>query len=127
MSRTDELAKIERAAKEAETRLKTIQTNLDSIDLEIKKVSVLERTLIENVKTLKTKQIIAIAQEFKKAKEELRKVSIRLVVLRNDKEHYSKAFRDATDFLQNARMQHNKVMRAGENNVLQFRKKDGKE
>lgn len=127
MGRTDDLTKLERTVKETDARLKTLLSNLQALDFEIKKIVVLERTLVENVKILKTKQVIAIAQEFKKAKEELRSVKVRLVALRNDREHFSKAFKDTKEFLKTLEAQHRKIVREGENNVIKFRRTDGKE
>ena len=126
MSKTEDLAKLETSIKEAETRLKSIQTSVEAIALEIRKVVVIEKTLIENVNILKKQQIIAIAQEFKKAKEELSRVQTRLIVLRNDQAHIDKASQEVNVFLQNARIQHNKMLVDGENNVLKFRRRDGK-
>lgn len=127
MGRTDELEKVEKTIKETEARLKTLKTNLDAIDLEIKKIATFERTLVFNVKMLKTRQVVAIAKEFKNSKEELKKVKARLLVLRNDKEHFSNVFKDVHDFLKSTRTQHSKIVQDGENNVIKFRREDGKE
>ena len=127
MGRTDEIAKIDRMIKETETRLKTLQSNIEALDAEIKKIVILERTLIENVKILKRKQVIAIAQEFKKAKEELHRSKVRLIALRNDREHFNKVFKDTDDFLKAAQAQYKKAVREGQNNVIRFRRADGEE
>ncbi len=127
MGRTDDITKIDRAIKETEARLKTLQINIDALDLEIKKFLDFENTLLENVKILKTKRVIAIAQEFKKSKEELKRVKGRLVVLRNDREHFNKVFQDTDDVLKGMQSQLQKILTDGENNVLSFRREDGKE
>lgn len=127
MGRTDDLTKIDLAIKETEARLKTLQINIDALDLEIKKFLDFENTLLENVKVLKTRRVIAIAQEFKKSKEELKRVKGRLVVLRNDREHFNKVFKDTDDVLKGMQAQQKKMLTDGENNVLSFRREDGKE
>lgn len=127
MGKPEELAKVERAIKEAEARFKTISSNLAAIELEIKKVTLVQGVLIENVRMLKSKQIIAIAQEFKKAKEELRRTGVRLTVLQNDKDHFSKSLQDIISFVDNAKIQQTKLIKESENIILQFRSKNGKE
>jgi len=127
VGRTDDLTKIDLAIKETEARLKTLQINIDALDLEIKKFLDFENTLLENVKVLKTRRVIAIAQEFKKSKEELKRVKGRLVVLRNDREHFNKVFKDTDDVLKGMQAQQKKMLTDGENNVLSFRREDGKE
>ena len=126
MSKTEDLAKLENSIKEAETRLKSVQTSVEAIALEIRKVIVIEETLIENVNILKKKQIVAMAQEYKKAKEELRRVRGRLIVLRNDQAHINKAFQDVNDVLKGIQDQHRKMLVDSENNVIKFRRRDGK-
>ena len=126
MSKTEDLSKLENSIKEAETRLKSVQTSVEAIALEIRKVIVIEETLIENVNILKKKQIVAMAQEYKKAKEELRRVRGRLIVLRNDQAHINKAFQDVNDVLKGIQDQHRKMLVDSENNVIKFRRRDGK-
>ncbi len=124
--RADDLAKADRAIKEAETRLKTIQNNIDTLDLEIKKVTVLEGVLEDNIRVLKTKQIIAIAQEFRKAKDELKRAKVRITNLQSDKEHFNKALRDVQTLLNTAKLERSKAVHLEENNILTFRGKNGK-
>lgn len=127
MGRTDELSKIDRSIKDADIRIKTVQMNLDALGKEIAKVMELERILRENVKYLKTQKIIAIAQEFKKAKEDLKKTQSRLMILKNDQERFKKSLKDAENFIKQARKDYEKIQEMGENNVLNFksRKKNG--
>lgn len=125
MSRSDELAKIDRAIKDAEIRIRTVQTSLVALSKEISEVTALEYTLLENLKCLKKKQVIAIASEYKKAKEELRKAQLRLTMLNNDKEHYMKSLKDAENFLNLAKADYIRMSNLMEKNVLKFRKKDG--
>jgi hypothetical protein len=126
MGRTDELEKIDRIIKDTETRIKTLLSNMEALDSEIKKIAVLEDVLIENVKILRTTQVVAVAQEFRRAKDELKRTKLRLVGLRNDREYYNKASKDAREFLKTAQTEYKKIAKEGENNVLSFRRSDGK-
>lgn len=127
MGREEEQAKIDRAIKDAEVRIRTFQTNIDAIDKEISIVSLSEKALEENVKCLKTKRIIAIAQEYKKAKEDLKKTQNRLLILRNDREHFNKALCNIEDLLKQSKKELDKLQNSVDNNVLSFksRRKDG--
>jgi DNA repair ATPase RecN len=127
VSRTEEPAKIDRMIKDTETRLKTLQTNLEALDSEIKKIAVFERVLVDNIRILKAQRVITMAKEFKKAKDELNRVKTRLTNLRNDREHFNKAFNDVNDFLKAAHAQYDKITQQSENNVIKFRGADGKE
>lgn len=126
MGKTDELEKLEKTIKDTEARLKTLQTNMEALDKEIKNISTFESVLVENVRILKTKKVIAIAKEFSNAKDELKRVKKRLVVLHNDREHFNKSYQDVEVFLQNVRLQYDKVLNSGKDNVLSFRREDGK-
>lgn len=121
MGREEELVKIDGAIKDAEGRIKTTRTHLDAIDKEISSISTIEKTLIENVKCLKSKRIIAIAQEYKKAKEELQKTQNRLVSLRNDRNHFNKILLEIEELLKQTRKAFDKLQNIGNSNVLSFK------
>ncbi|HXN74868.1 MAG TPA: hypothetical protein VN855_00055 [Candidatus Acidoferrum sp.] len=123
MGKTEDLAKIDRTIKEAELRLKTVQASISALDKEIANVVALESALSANVKCLKTKRVIAIAQEYRNAKEELKRARTRLIVLGNDREHYCKAQKDAETFLKQTKKDYEKMK--NENNVIKFRGKKG--
>ena len=125
MGRTEELAKIDRAIKDAEIRIRTVHTSLVALNKDISEITTLEYTLKENLACLKKKQVVAIAQEYKKAKEELRKTQLRLTMLTNDREHYEKTLRDAQSFLDLAKRDYIRMSNLMEKNVIKFRKKDG--
>jgi chromosome segregation ATPase len=124
MGRVDDLSKIDRSIKDAEIRIRTVQINLDALDKEIYKVLDLEKILRENVKCLKSQKIIAIAQEFKKAKEDLKKSQSRLLILKNDQERFKKALKDAETFIKQATKDYEKLQKSGENNVLNFKSRN---
>lgn len=118
MGRTEDLARIDRSLKDGEIRLRTVKTNLDALDREISILNTLESELVENVKCLKTKQIIAKAAEYKKAKEDLAKTRARLIGLKNDREHFRKAHAEVEFVMNKAREELEKIQKNGDNNVL---------
>lgn len=124
MGRTEDLAKLDQAIKDAEKRIKTIQSNIDALNKELSTLSTFEDTLLENVKCLKKNQIIAIAQEFKKTKEDLKKTRARITMLNNDKEHFIKSSRDAHTFIKKNQEEIDRLEKDRNNNVLSF--KDGR-
>lgn len=126
MGRTSEFDKIEKSIKELDGRLKTLQTNMEALSSEIHKISTFERTLVENVKILKSKRVIAIAKEFSNAKDELKRVRARLVVLKSDQDHFDKVYGEVSENLKNTHLQYAKMLQDGENNVIKFRRDDGK-
>lgn len=122
-----DLEKIDRTLKDGEIRLRTVKTNLDALEKEIQNLSSLESQLAENVKCLKKKNIVAIATEYKKAKEELSKIRQRAIALKNDREHFKKASEEVECSMKKAKEELEKLQRLGDNNVLRgkFGKKDG--
>lgn len=118
MDLSDHLSKLDRAIKDAEIRIRTFQTSIGALDKEIESLTQLESTLEENIKNLKAQRIIAIAQEYKKAKEELKKVKSRIVLLSNDREHYRANIKDASLLLENSRKEYEKINTS--NNILDF-------
>jgi predicted nucleic acid-binding Zn-ribbon protein len=126
VGRTDDLEKIEKDIKDTETRLKTLKTSMEALDLEIKKITTLEHVLIDNVKILKKQQVIAIAKEFGHAKDELKKVRARLVDLENDRQHFYKVYKEIREILKSSQLQFSKMISESKNNVIRFRRKNGK-
>lgn len=125
-TRTEELSKLDNAIKDAEVRIKTVSANLIALDKEILLLCELEKTLKENVKCLKEKQVVAVAKEFKKAKEELKKTQAKIISLRNDRDHFSRITKEMETALKNTKKEIERLQKAIENNVLQFpEKKDG--
>jgi chromosome segregation ATPase len=126
-TRTEELSKLDNAIKEAEVRMRTINASLDALDKEITILCDLEKTLKENVKCLKEKRVVAIAKEFRKAKDDLKRTQIKITSLKNDREHFSKANKEMDAFLKQTKRDIDRLKESLENNVLQFKpeKKDG--
>lgn len=125
MLRHDESERLGQTIKDAEIRIKTMQSNILSLDKELSHLMVTEATLLENIKCLKTNQIIAIVQEFKKSKEELAKTRNRINVLRIDKGVFNKDIKNMEITLFNAH-KHLEKLKTISDNVLTFTgKKNG--
>jgi predicted nucleic acid-binding Zn-ribbon protein len=101
--------------------------SIDALAKEIGSVTVLQGTLEDNIKCLKKNKVIAVAAEYRKAKEDMKKTHIRLATLENDKTHFTNALRDVEALLKKAREEFTKYKTLGDNNVLEFKtgKKDG--
>ncbi len=126
MSHTEDLKKIDRVIKDAEIRIKTMKTSIDAIDKELISISVFRQTLEDNVKCLKTNKVIALATEYKKAKEELKRTKFRIGSLENDRKHFASVLKEAEILLRKSKEDIEKLNSVGDNNVLQFPgKKDG--
>jgi uncharacterized protein YhaN len=125
MSKHDEFERLDRTYKDTEIRIRTTQSHLAAVERELSTLISLETTLKENIKCLKTKQIIAIVQEFKKSKEELKRAQTRMQVLRVDRAVFIKDIKNLEAVLEVTNRDMEKLLE--ENNVLTFTggKKDG--
>jgi predicted nucleic acid-binding Zn-ribbon protein len=120
MNKTEDISKLDRSIKDAEIRMKTVLNNVEALTKEIDLLTNQEKSLEENIKCLKKKRIIAIAQEFKKTKDELRRIHSRILILSNDKEHFIKTSKDMQDFINKTQKELEKLQNTSDNNVLQF-------
>ena len=118
MSKQVELEKLDRAIRDGEIRLHTVNVNIGSLTKEIDTLDQLEIQLEENLKCLKKKNIIAIATEFKKAKEDLAKTRARLISLKNDRANFTKAAEDVQAVMKKAKEDIDKMKKNGDSNVL---------
>ena len=125
MGKQADLEKLDRVLKDGEVRLHTIKMNVEVIEREIAKLLDLESNLVDNIECLKLKRIVAIASEFKRAKEDLKKTRARLIELKNDREKCKKQNMEALRMIDMARGQIEKL--SGDNNVVRgnFGKKHG--
>jgi chromosome segregation ATPase len=112
-----ELEKADRIVKDTEIKLRTIKVALDGIDAEIQQLNTLEAELEENLQFLKKKNIIALAQEYKKAKEDLTKTKNRLAMLRIDAANVGRAFGDCEAYLKKAKEAYAKLLKGSDNVV----------
>lgn len=127
MNKTEDIATLERSLIDAESKVKTVLSDIVVHEKEIKFLQENEKTLAENVKCLKSTKIIAVAQEYKKTKEELKKTKSRIAILTNDCNHLKKTVLDIEDFIKKTGQKIDKIRGLEKNNVLQFKRgeKDG--
>lgn len=118
MSKQVEIENLDRVIKNGEIRINTVKINIDSLSREIDTLGLLEEQLLENLKCLKKRNIIAIATEFRKAKEDLEKTRKRSIELRNDRENFKKASDNVAQEMKKAREEIDKIKKAGESNVV---------
>jgi len=124
----NEIEKLDRTIRDSGIRLQTINMNIISISKEIDNLLNFENQLEENIRCLKQKNIIAIAVEFKKAKEELGKARARSLTLKNDRENFRKAVNEINKLVKKSKEDMAKLNLSKDRNVLQGkfkRKTDG--
>lgn len=119
MSRQTDLEKIDRTIKDCEIRIKTFEVNIGTIQKEVDFLFKVETQLEENITYLKKNKIIALASEFRKAKEDLKKTKIRLTQLKSDKMINEKAHKELSYMLEKNKEAYDKLAQTNENNVLQ--------
>jgi septation ring formation regulator EzrA len=130
LSRQNDLENLGRIIKNGEIRIRTININIDSITKDINKLSEVESELMDNIRFLKQTKIVAMAGEYKRAKEDLARTVIRLVTLINDRENFKKAIKNVEELMAKSQIEIDKIIEEGNKNVLRGtfgRKKDGKE
>lgn len=115
MGKQADLEKLDRTIKDGQIRLQTVKTNIESLSREIAVLDELEIQLNLNLQCLKEKKIIAIATEFKKAKEDLAKTKVRRIALSNDREHFKKAAAEVEIVMKKAREELEELNKEGDN------------
>lgn len=128
MSKIEELDKLDRAIKDADMRLKSIQTNIEQIDKEIAVLSPRKTELEQNIEFHKKANTVPIAHEYKKSKAELSKTKARLILITSDRKKAAQAVKDIEEIIEKFKRDHAELMRTSENNVLRvmFGAKRGK-
>jgi predicted nucleic acid-binding Zn-ribbon protein len=126
MSKAEDITRLDRAIKDAQIRIRTILTNVEALNKEIDILATKGSNLEENVKCLKKNKIIAMAQEFKKSKDELKRIHVRIITLTNDRDRFVKTSDDMQQFIEKTQKDLDKLQDSNNNNVLQFdRSKNG--
>jgi chromosome segregation ATPase len=119
MGKQEELIKLDRAIKDAEVRIRTFATNVDTLQKEIDFLLNIERQLEENIAYLKNIKIVALAMEYKKAKEDLKKTKTRISQVSVDRTNNEKAVKEIEFLLQKNKEAYDQLTKNSENNVLQ--------
>lgn len=126
MGKTSDLEKLNQVIEDAEKRVKTLQGSIDALGKELSALGNHEYTLEESIKTLRRKQVIAIAQEFKKIKEELKKTRQKMGELSNDREHFIKASKDVHGLIKKTKDDLEKLQKSSNVLIFKPRRTDGK-
>jgi small-conductance mechanosensitive channel len=119
VGKTEELAKFDRAMKDCEVRLRTFEANINTLKKEIDFLISLEKQLSENIAYLKKIKVIALAKEYKDAREDLKKTKTRILQLKSDLTINEKAYKDVESFLEKNRVSYDKLTKQSDNNVVQ--------
>lgn len=127
MSKQVELEKLDRMIKDANIRSGTVRMNIEVLDREIGTLDRAEIAFEENIQFLKKEKIVTMADKFKEAREELKRIRIRLITLKNERADYTKALDNVNQVIQQSLEAIEKIKRNGDNNVLlgKFGKADG--
>jgi len=119
VSKAEELVKIDRNIKDIEIRIKTFSLNIEAIQKELDFLTNLEDQLQQNISYLKNIKVVALAIEYKKAREDLKKTKVRLLQLKSDKMINEKTYKELQNTLQKNKDIYDKLSKQDENNVLQ--------
>lgn len=115
MGKQADLEKLDRTIKDGEIRLRTVKTNIDSLSREIAILDELEIQLTLNLQCLKEKKIVALASEYKKAKEDMAKTKARRIGLSNDRENFKKAVDNVEIVMKKAKEELEELNKEGDN------------
>jgi len=121
-----QLTALQNAIKDSEVRLVSIRDSVRAVNVELDTLEAVKLALEENIRCLKKKKIVAIAQEFKKSKEELQKTLNRIEMQSNNRAHFLKTERLHVEMIEKIKEDIEKLEKADKNNVLKFKdKKNG--
>lgn len=118
MGKTEELARLDRAIKDCELRLRTSEANINTLKKEVDFLLNLENQLDANIAYLKKIKVIALAKEYKEAKEDLKKTKIRILQLKSNLAINEKAYKDIENILGKNKESYDKLGKQNENNVV---------
>jgi hypothetical protein len=113
-----EIDRAERAIKDAEIRLYTIQNQLNAIDMEYARLINIQYLIENNIVNLKKEKVIALAGSYKKAKMELMKVQAHINIVGNNKTAVTRMRNDAQVFLDRCKKEYDNMLESFKNNVL---------
>lgn len=102
--------------------MKVFTSNVEQIDKELEHLNALEFQVEENLKFLRKKHIIALALEYKKAKEELSRTKHKILVAKIDRDNITNANKDTQEILNKHKKAYADSLKQP-NNVLIFKGK----
>jgi hypothetical protein len=129
MNKPIDIYAAEREFKDANDRLDALQAHLYNIDNEVALLLHLKKSLQENISILKSRQIITVALEYRKAKEDLDKIYNKLTMLRINKNNLGHSVEQARKFLAERREQYLLAMEEQTPKVIEvdFGRKDDRQ
>ncbi len=118
MNKLQHLEKLDRAIRDGEFRLKSIQYTLEKVQQEINALTPLVDHLEQNLDFLKKSETIPIAHEYRKVKEELSKSKKRLSDIKKDFALGSKGVEELIAIIAKFKKEQSDLIAACENNVV---------
>lgn len=118
MSKIEQLDKLDKAIKDGEIRLKSIEINVEQIYKEIAVLEPRKNELQQNIEFIKSGEALPIAHEYKKTKSELSKTTARLILIKSDYRKAVQACKDVEEILQKFKKDYEDLVKTSENNVL---------
>ncbi len=118
MSKIEQLDKLDKAIKDADIRLKSIQMNIEKIEVEISTLSPKKNELKQNLEFHKKEGTVPLAHEYKKARAELSKTTARLILLAADLKKSKDACQQVIEIIEKFKNDHAVLIKTGENNIL---------
>ena len=129
MNNLIDLELAEKDVKDAQDRLEGLQAHVYKIHNEIALLLHIEKQLLENISILKSRHIITVAIEYRKAKEDLRKIYSNLTMLKLNKNSLEHSVKQAEKFLSDCREKHSQVVARPASRVIEvdFGRKDDRQ
>lgn len=118
MSKIIELDRLDKAIKDGDIRLKSIQDNIEKIDKEIAVLGPRKSELEQNIEFHKKEGIIPLAHEYGKTKKELAQVKARLALITSDQKKAIQAVKDIQLIMEKFKKDHYELLKTSDNNVL---------
>ena len=118
MSKLDEIDRLDKALKDADIRLKSIQAAIEGIDKEISVLSPRKSELEKNLEFHKKSGTIPLAHEYKKSKAEFIKISARLSLIASDRLKAIDACKQVEEIIDKFKRDHMELLRTSGDNVL---------
>lgn len=118
MDKATEVISAEALVREAEVSLHTIQYHLRAVDREVETLEALQGQLEDNIDILKKQKIIALAQEYKRSREELNKTRNMLILARNSRNQFLASQKEAEKYLNRCNETYEIIVARSENNVI---------
>jgi predicted nucleic acid-binding Zn-ribbon protein len=110
MNKVIDLDLATRDLKEAQDRFESLQAHVFKVGNEIALLEHIEKNLLENISVLKSRHIITVAVEYKRAKDDLSKIYSNMLMLKLNKNSLEHSTKQASKFLDECRERHANIM-----------------